>query len=108
MEDGKAHEKVCCSLLTPAEWNFESAMEGSEKGVDGSGLTRAFLEGVWKQAGTLAVNSNGTLIDLFADEEACSISPKFDEHLLSEIARTFKVSVAGLDGTDGAAEVPSP
>ena len=73
MEDGKAHEKVCCSLLTPAEWNFESAMEGSEKGVDDSGLTRAFLEGVWKQAGTLAVNSNGTLIDLFADEEACSI-----------------------------------
>ena len=105
MDDDKTREKACCSILNPAEWNFESAMEGSEKGVDRGGLTRAFLNGVWEQAGTLAVNSNGTLVNLFADDEACGVSPKFDEHLRSEIARSFNVSVEKLPGTDGACEV---
>jgi len=100
----KVQTKVCRALLSPAEWNFGAAMEGVEKGIDEGGLTRAFLESVWQQAGKLSVKSNTTLVALF-EEEACGLVPTPDEILRFNVACSFNVKVGELDGTDGAFEV---
>ena len=100
--DDDAARKLGHSLLNQGKWMFASAAGTAEKGIDNGGLTRIFLDSVWQQMGSLAVQSNSKWIKLFTVEKCGAILPKPDTVLQYDIKNSFKA--AGVQVCDAGVE----